>query len=63
MIIVESPAEERKRLMLVAIAEARITHASRDRLYALKLIAADKQRRRDAWREIAELAQARRIAA
>ena len=63
MIIVESPAEERNRLLLVAIAEARITHTSRDRLYALKLIAADKQRRRNAWREIAELAQARRIAA
>lgn len=58
MIIVETIDEERKRLMLVAIDEARITHSARDRRYALELIAQDKRRRREAWEAIRLLAVA-----
>ena len=60
MIIVETAAEARKRLMLEAIAEARITHKSADVRRALKLIADDKRRRREAWEAIHLLAEANR---
>ena len=60
MIIVETVAEARKRLMLAAIAEARISHSGIDRRYALKLIAEDKQRRREVWEAIHLLAEANR---
>ena len=60
MIIVETAANARKRLMLEAIAEARISHSGTDRRYALKLIAEHKQRRREAWEAIHLLAEAHR---
>ena len=61
MIIAETAAEARKRLMLEAIAEARVTHRPSDVRRALDLIAEHKQLRRKAWEAIHLLAEANRM--
>ena len=60
MIIAETPTEASKRLMIEAIAEARISHKMADVRRAMKLIAEDKQRRCEVWEAIRLMAEANR---